>query len=212
MSSTKDTNPKDAIGVTKVPLHLVPETMRAYASVAFLEGALKYGTANWRVAGVRSSIYYAALQRHLSRWWNGEECEQIRDEETGEVTEGVPHLASALACIGIILDSREVGKLTDDRPPSANLSALLARLESGPTAALHDAYGDRNPRHYTIADSEPTPPVQGRIVEVQDRISGELGRVFVPAVDPAEVARRGAAVAQAYQASAEAARAPDGAQ
>jgi hypothetical protein len=70
----KLTNPKDAIGSSKVPLHLVPETMRAYAAVAFLEGALKYGTANWRVAGVRTSIYYSALQRHLSKWWNGEEA------------------------------------------------------------------------------------------------------------------------------------------
>jgi hypothetical protein len=147
----KLTNPKDAIGSSKVPLHLVPETMRAYAAVAFLEGALKYGTANWRVAGVRTSIYYSALQRHLSKWWNGEEA----DPDTG-----VPHLASALACIGIIVDAREVGKLTDDRPPRADVGALLARLEAGPTAGLLALYGDRNPTHYTIEDSSQESPRQ----------------------------------------------------
>lgn len=155
----KLTNPKDAIGSSKVPLHLVPETMRAYAACAFLEGALKYGTANWRVAGVRSSIYYSALMRHMSRWWNGEECEQIDelDEEgnpTGILLDGVPHLASALACIGIIIDAGTAGKLNDDRPPSVDVGALLSRLETGPVARMIEAYGDRNPRHYTIADSE----------------------------------------------------------
>ena len=54
--STKDTNPKDAIGSGKVPMHLWPSTATAVGSIALLNGALKYGRSNWRVAGVRASI------------------------------------------------------------------------------------------------------------------------------------------------------------
>ena len=81
----KDTNPKDAIGVTKIDMGLVPDSAIVAEALAFSEGALKYGRYNWRIAGVRSSVYHAALLRHLSRWWNGEDA----DPDTG-----VPHLAS----------------------------------------------------------------------------------------------------------------------
>jgi hypothetical protein len=72
---SKPTNPKDAIGSTKLPLNLVPDSLTAYAALSFAEGASKYGSYNWRVAGVRASIYKAALERHLKKWWNGEECD-----------------------------------------------------------------------------------------------------------------------------------------
>ena len=49
--TTKPTNPKDAIGAAKLPLHLVPDTLRIYAAMAFAEGASKYGAYNWRAAG-----------------------------------------------------------------------------------------------------------------------------------------------------------------
>jgi hypothetical protein len=145
MYDTKLTNPKDVIGSTKLPVHLVPACMDAYAALAFLEGALKYGTANWRVVGVRASIYYSALQRHLQKWWNGEE---------EDPTTGVPHLASALACIGIILDARQLGKLTDDRPPSTNMGNLISSFDAK-VKHLKGLFAEEAPRHYTIADSEP---------------------------------------------------------
>lgn len=44
----KSTNPKDIIGSDKLPLHLVPFSAIAYECLAYLEGALKYGRANWR--------------------------------------------------------------------------------------------------------------------------------------------------------------------
>lgn len=135
----KDSNPKEAIGATKLALHLVPDTLSAYAAVAFYEGATKYGAYNWRVAGVRASTYKAAAERHLKKWFNGEEA----DPKTG-----VPHLANALACIGIILDAQVCGKLNDDRPPAANLEALFDELalKQAFVANLHNGL---NPRHYT---------------------------------------------------------------
>lgn len=138
----KDTNPKDAIGAMKVPLDLVPDTLTAWAAVAFAEGALKYGKFNWRVSGVRASIYVAAMRRHLAKWQNGEWA----DKETG-----VPHLASVIACAGIILDAQACGKLVDDRPPSAPVSDLLANLEDH-VDHLKSLFGDRTPHHHTIRD------------------------------------------------------------
>lgn len=143
----KDTNPKDVIAANKLPLSLVPDTMVIYATLAFLEGALKYGRYNWRVAGVRSSIYLDALKRHIADYENGEE----RDPKTG-----VHHLANALACIGIILDAKECGKLNDDRPPRANTGDLIRSLEQK-VIELKAMFADHHPHQYTISDS-PCPP------------------------------------------------------
>ena len=144
-SELKDTNPKDAIGSTKLPFHLVPDTLKAYAALAFCEGATKYGAYNWRIAGVRASIYKSALERHLAKWWNGEDC----DPDTG-----VPHLASVIACAGILLDAKLVGKLTDDRPPVAPMADLIDNFE-GIVRHLQNLHKDKNPRHWTIEDSDP---------------------------------------------------------
>lgn len=140
----KDTNPKDAIGSTKLPYHLVPDSLKTYAALAFCEGATKYGAFNWRIAGVRASIYKSALERHLAKWWNGEEADPVT---------GVPHLASVIACAGIILDARLVGKLNDDRPPRAPMAKLID--DSAETVQhLQKLHKDKNPRHWTVEDSE----------------------------------------------------------
>lgn len=139
-------NPKDIVGSSKLPLELVPDTAVAHMALAFLEGALKYGRYNWRVAGVRSSIYVAAARRHLARFWNGEDY----DPNTG-----VSHLASVMACMAIILDAELVDKLEDDRPPAASIGVLL---DGGAEIAknLKEKFKDHSPRQWTIADSEGT--------------------------------------------------------
>lgn len=142
MTTDKPTNPKDALGSTRLPLNLVPATLKLYAALAFAEGAAKYGAYNWRVAGVRASIYKAALERHLEKWWNGEDA----DPQTG-----VPHLASVIACAGIVLDAELAGKLTDDRPPAVPIGDCIAQLE--PTfAQLLTRFADRKPHHWTRDD------------------------------------------------------------
>src|ERR1700753_1576872 len=68
----KPVNPKDGIGSTKLPLHLWPASATAHGSLALLNGALKYGRANWRGTEVRASVYVAACMRHLSEWLEGQ--------------------------------------------------------------------------------------------------------------------------------------------
>ena len=53
-------------------------------------------------------MYKAALDRHMAKYYNGE----WEDPKTR-----VPHLASALACIAVLIDGHEQGNLNDDRPP-----------------------------------------------------------------------------------------------
>lgn len=141
----KPSNPKEAIGDTKLNLSLVPDTAHMYLASAFTEGALKYGSYNWRAAGVRASTYVAACRRHLGKWWNGEEF----DPKTK-----VHHLANAMACLAIILDAKLVSKLNDDRPPVADISGLIASLE-GTVAHLKEMSDGLTPHHYTANDAEP---------------------------------------------------------
>jgi len=143
-SDSKPTNPKDNQAISRLPTHLVPDTLVVYAATAFAEGDLKYGQFNWRVAGVRASVYISAMERHLKDWKNG----QDRDPVTK-----VHNLASAIACLGIILDAELCKKLTDDRPPSAPVAELIDAQEEV-IKHLQSLYGDRNPRRYTIHDSE----------------------------------------------------------
>lgn len=142
---TKPTNPKDLLGSGRLPLDLVPPGLVFYAAQAFLEGALKYGRYNWRVAGVRASIYKAALSSHLEKWWNG--------QDTDPVT-GVSELGSVAACVAILIDAWMCGKLEDDRPPRMPPGALDALRNGEVVGKLQALYGDRKPKQYTIADSE----------------------------------------------------------
>ena len=139
----KDTNPKDAIGSKKLPLHLVPSSGIALTATAFLEGALKYGKYNWRIAGVRASIYLDAMHRHIAKWQNGEDV----DPETM-----VHHLASVCACAMIIMDAQLCEKLTDDRPPRAHVADLVDMLAAGNVQRLQNQFKDHHPHQYTIAD------------------------------------------------------------
>lgn len=140
---SKPFNPKDLIGCTKAPVGQVPDTAIAVESLAYLEGALKYGQYNWRISGVRVSIYYDAAKRHLAKWFNGEECDPVTE---------VPHLASVRACIGIIIDAKACGKLIDDRPPSVDVSTLIDDLSPG-VVHLSELFKDYGPHQYTIADT-----------------------------------------------------------
>lgn len=153
---SKATNPKDAIGATKLPISWVPTAVNRYAALAFAEGALKYGRYNWRVAGVRISIYLDALHRHLMKLQDGEWCD---GDSLGPDAEGnpqgtqVPHLGSIIACAGIILDSWECDKLTDDRPPvnintSADMDSRVAHI-----AYLKKMFAEFHPHQNVITDA-----------------------------------------------------------
>lgn len=137
---SKPSNPKDAIGISKVPLHLVSPIIKAYAAVAHYLGNVKYGAWNYRKAGSRASVYVSALGRHVDRWWEGEELDPA---------DGTPHLANALACINILIEAQFHKNLVDDRPAiGADLQPLYTQIEAM-MAAIRVKYASYSPEHFT---------------------------------------------------------------
>jgi hypothetical protein len=134
----KPTNPKDVVAIKKLDLSLFPSTAIAYGALAMVEGDCKYGGFNYRPGGVLASVYYAALLRHMVKWFNGEWA----DPETK-----VPHLANAIGCIGIIIDAYECGVLNDDRPPSVDMDKVIKQLNEVATY-LKTIYPN-GPKRYT---------------------------------------------------------------
>lgn len=109
MENGKDTNPKDAVGVKKVPFGVLPGPVLGEVALALLEGARKYGRHNWREAGVRASVYLdAAVMRHLEPFWEGEDIDP---------DSGLSHVTKAIAGLMILRDSMIQGNWVDDRPP-----------------------------------------------------------------------------------------------
>ena len=108
----------------------------------FRSGMLKYGAWNWRAAGVRSSVYISAARRHLAAYLSGEEFDPV---------DGSHRLGNVMACCAILLEAREIGKLTDDRPPCFSHRSAYKWAEDQ-MAALKVQYADKAPKHYTIGD------------------------------------------------------------
>lgn len=120
VSDFKESNPKDAAATARIDISLFPASAIVYGSLGMAEGDLKYGGYNYRVVGVKMSVYVAACCRHLFKFfWCGED----HDPKTG-----VHHLGNALACLAILVDGIEQKNIIDDRPPKQS-SSLFERAE-----------------------------------------------------------------------------------
>lgn len=121
-SLLKPTNPKDAVGIRKWRQYAtVPSTVVAEVGVAMMEGALKYGRHNYRVAGVRASVYVDAAKGHVDQWWEGEDL----DPDTK-----LSHITKAIASLVVLRDAMIQDMLNDDRPPRAKLDKVRANLQA----------------------------------------------------------------------------------
>jgi hypothetical protein len=84
------------------------------------EGAAKYTPYNWRKYKVRTMIYVGSALRHIMAYVDGEEV--ASDSR-------IPHIAHALACLGILADATEGNFLYDDRPARGAASKVLAKFD-----------------------------------------------------------------------------------
>lgn len=143
------TNPKDAIGSHKLPLHLWPAEATAMGCLGMLEGDGKYGRNNYVAGdGVIASIYVDAAKRHLDAWFSGEEFAP---------DSGVPHLSNALSSIAILVKAQAHGKLIDDRDYESKPGAYRALVErlTPHVARLKKMFAEKKPKRWTIADNPP---------------------------------------------------------
>lgn len=138
LEGSKPTNPKDIVGVRKVPMSTVPANVLAEVGVAMLEGASKYGRHNYRAVGVRGSVYYDGTMRHLMDWWEGQDLDP---------DSGMSHITKAITSLIVLRDAMIQGKFTDDRPPRSKPFYPALNALAGD---ILDRYADRNPTHYTI--------------------------------------------------------------
>lgn len=149
-------NPKDAAGRAKLPLHLWPTTATAAGALGFREGELKYGRNNFRASKVSASVYVAAAKRHIDSWFEGA-------DNTSDY--GTPHLGNALACLAILVDAEVNGSLIDDRNFTAMpgaYDAYMAKLTLL-SAKLEAELAARKPKHWDRRDSVPvTVPPKGK--------------------------------------------------
>src|SRR5512143_1165912 len=106
----KPSNPKDSVGVKKVSLSYVPAPVLMETAVGMQEGGFKYGRHNYRVIGVRGSVYYDATMRHLMSWWEGEDIDP---------DSGLSHVTKAICSLVVLRDAMMQGCFTDDRPPKS---------------------------------------------------------------------------------------------
>jgi len=104
-----ETNPKDAVGIKKVPLSCVPAPVMMEVALGMMEGARKYGRHNYRKAGVRASVYYDASMRHLMDWWEGTDIDP---------DSGLSHVTKAITALVVLRDAMMNEMWADDRPPS----------------------------------------------------------------------------------------------
>lgn len=156
MATTKDTNPKDALGSKKPGLSAIPCQPLFELGLAMTDGACKYRRHNYRIAGVRASIYYDAAMRHLMKFWDlGEDI----DPESG-----LPHLAHAMACLTILRDAQLNGMLNDDRPPPVS-PEKWAQLQQMMDALLKRHPSPQPPytkENWDGPKREPEPPQEGK--------------------------------------------------
>lgn len=134
-------NPKDGIGSKKVGRRTVPVTALLQLSLAMLEGGLKYGEHNWSRTGALASVYYDAMDRHLMRYWAGEDYDHELFEKAGVK---VHHLAKVMACCAILIDAETRGVLDDDRPPALESEVLFEEANQSVVHML-EAYPDPPP-------------------------------------------------------------------
>jgi hypothetical protein len=137
-AQAKETNPKDAIGQTKIPMHLVSGIVKVYQAIAHYLGNIKYGAWNYRAKGARASVYVAALHRHIDAWWEGEDNDPV---------DGTPHLANALACINILIETSVRGNMVDDRPPKSEYREVVKKMEAL-MPQINERYKHMRPTNY----------------------------------------------------------------
>jgi hypothetical protein len=138
------TNPKQALGLSNIPMNLFSPIACAYGSIGKLNGKLKYGGSNFLGTEVIMSIYMDAIRRHVDAIMSGEEFDPI---------DGAPHFGAILANVDIILCARAAGTLIDDRlllrGYREEMNNLLPIVKN-----LQEFHKDRNPKHYLLNEGK----------------------------------------------------------
>jgi hypothetical protein len=135
-------NPKAQIGSYALPMGMISPLFAAHVALGKLNGAEKYGLANYIGTEVVMSIYLDAIQRHLDKIKMGEVVDEV---------DGVNHFGAIGANCDIILSAQAAGTLIDDRPLcTGQLEAYKALTPM--VKQLKELHKGKNPKHYYNKD------------------------------------------------------------
>jgi hypothetical protein len=119
---SKETNPKDAISTKKPRFYSgLPANVTKEVSIGMMEGAMKYGRHNYRITGVRASVYIDATIGHLLDYWEGQDI----DPESN-----LHHITKAIASLYVLRDAQMMEMCEDDRPPKSDVEGDKIRLQA----------------------------------------------------------------------------------
>ena len=100
-------NPKEAAGSVKCPSSCVPQGVIMEIGLGMMEGACKYGSHNYRETPISASVYFDALHRHMTAWWEGEDIDP---------DSGLNHVTKAITTLVVLRDAMLNDMLINDRP------------------------------------------------------------------------------------------------
>lgn len=143
-NNAESVNPKAQIGSYALPMGMISPLFSAHVALGKLNGAEKYGLANYIGTEVVMSIYLDAIQRHLDKIKMGEEVDDV---------DGVNHFGAIGANCDIILSAQAAGTLIDDRPLSTGqLEAYKALTPM--VKQLKELHKEKQPLNYYMRDYE----------------------------------------------------------
>ena len=118
----KKQNPKDEIGTKKPRFYSgLPANVTKEVSIGMMEGAIKYGRHNYRIAGVRASVYIDATIGHLFDYWEGQDIDPDSN---------LHHITKAIASLYVLRDAQMRNMCEDDRPPKSDVEGDKIRLQA----------------------------------------------------------------------------------
>jgi hypothetical protein len=141
--SSKLTNPKDMVGVRKAPISTVSTT--ALAEAAHAMAHLKH----LRKSPLQASEAYDCAMSALLGWWEGAENFPLPQAHAIPTAMGTLIL---LRQAMILSANGKQGLLHDDRPQQGTFVPFYPQLNELAGKVI-DVHADKNPRHFTIADS-----------------------------------------------------------
>ena len=109
-NSKKEPPPKSDSGNLKVPMSALSPAVLSEVAVAMQEGHYKYGLFDYLKRGASSSTYYDAAERHLMRWFAGEDI----DEDSN-----LSHITKTISALMVLRHAEIQGDIRDDRPQKA---------------------------------------------------------------------------------------------
>ena len=118
----KKQNHKDEIGTKKPRFYSgLPAKVTKEVRIGLIEGAIKYGRHNYRIAGVRASVYIDATVGHLFDYWEGQDIDPDSN---------LHHITKAIASLYVLRDAQMRNMCEDDRPPKSDVEGDKIRLQA----------------------------------------------------------------------------------